>query len=344
MAAPYSILVLDLHNTLYDEAYEYGLAMEVAVEAWREIAPSLKRDTVFSELAEAHRELGSDWDRHAWRMLPSLKALNLPVAEFEKRLAFAEHRRKEKSRQLVGTGFKNVPETLRQLKKRGVPIYVVTEAAADAGMEIIGWLGLGGIVDGFYSYPSREAPPTISGTYHKSFADDGSGKHLRKPNPLLLAEVALDEAVRRKAIPAGLSVADVFEIVRNESRRLPELPPTASSQANICAQLKVKPGLHPETLQKLLASMLYVGDSKFKDGFLARNAGVAFAYAAYGKKVIESRREDHMRSLAIMYAVTGWVPEELKLTQEATNSHAVASLKPDYIFEDSLGDALKLFG
>ncbi len=348
MPAPFSTLVLDLHNTLYDEALEYGLSLDEAVTAWREIAKAhghaVEAEVLYGELSAAHRKLGSDWDTDAWRMLPSLAKLNLPEDEFDNALRKGEALRKRKSRELVeSNGYEGMRETLAALKAQGVPVYVVTEAAADAGMEILSWLKLGGIVDGFYSWPSRVPPQVIEGTYHKPFPAKTSGGHLKKPHPLVLAAVVLDEAVRRKLISPEIQIKDVFEIAYEKGLSLAELPADAPAQQDIGTQLIIQPTPYATALKQIMDGMLYVGDSKFKDGLLARNAGVAFGWAAYGKKIKPGNEDLHRKSIAIMYAVTGWEPEELKLTQEAGKSATVAALQPHHVFAHTLAEALNLF-
>jgi len=339
MPAPFSILTLDFHNTVYDEVLEYGLAIDDAIAVWLKALPHLKRETLCKELSEAHRQLGSDWDEDAWRLMPCLKAAG---DNFETVYACAVARRREKSKELtVTTLYAGLRETLTTLKKRKVRIYVITEAAADAGVLGLDWLGLGGLVDGFYSYPSRAEPLKLKGTYQKTFPPAMQGGHLKKPHPFLIAAVALDEAQRHGRVPADLGVEDVFRVIHEKAWLLDELPPGSPVQRDVSTQLTLKQTPYAPALKRMLDSMLYVGDSKFRDGMLARNAGVAFGFAAYGKKISEAAF--HARSLAIMYEVTGWEKEVLQLTQEAGKSRAASALKPDYIFQDSLAEALPLF-
>jgi phosphoglycolate phosphatase-like HAD superfamily hydrolase len=348
MPAPYSILTLDLHNTIYDETMEYGPAIEAAIAVWTEAAEKhgtkLTQKVLFDELAAGHRKLASDWDGEVWRFLPSLARLGLEEAEFQAIMAEAENRRNEASRQLTLKGYyAGAHETLSALKARGVRIYVVTEAAADAGMKAIAWLKLGGVVDGIYSYPSRSMPTSSAVTRHKPFPDAASGGFLRKPHPFILASVVLDESIRRGEIPPGVQLGDVFAVSQDASLRLRELPDDAPVQQDVCARLALKPTPHAAALRRMMDKMLYIGDSKFKDGLLARNAGVAFGYAAYGKKIKPEDAAKHPHNLEVMYATTGWDRQVMKLTQEAGKSSSVASLRPEFTFEDSLDEALGLF-
>jgi phosphoglycolate phosphatase-like HAD superfamily hydrolase len=345
----FSILVLDFHNTIYDEVMEYGLAIDAAISVWTETAAArgrkLDRTQLSAELSEAHQELGSDWDEDVWQKLPSLKALNLDAAAFSQARNEAVAARAEKSRHLTTTGvYSGTIGTLKTLKKKGVSLYVVTEAAADAGMQALRWLSLGGVIDGFYSYPSRTPPPAVKNTFHKPFPPrQGGAGHIQKPNPALLAAVALDEAKRAGRIPRNLHAEEIFEVRRDDGLALQEFPSGSSVQQDTAARLVVKPGRHAAALQETLDAMLYVGDSKFKDGLMARNAGVKFGFAAYGKKIRPGTEQDHARSKQILYDVTGWDKEALKLTQEAGRSKAVSNFAPDYTFEDTLAEALPLF-
>lgn len=316
MTKKFSILALDFHNTIYDEVMEYGLAIDAAISVLERVG-KFKRETLYQELSEAHRRLGSDWDENVWQQLPSLR--DIP----QEKIGEAIRVRQKKSRKLTLRGvYDGAIATLQHLKQNGVRLYIITEAAADAGMRGLSWLGLGGIIDGVYSYPSREPPLAVSGTYHRVFPAGAHG-HLQKPDPLLLAAVVLDHAKEMKHVPASVALGDVF--AQDETR------------------LVLKESPHKNVLQQTLDEMLFVGDSKFKDGFLARNAGVKFGLAAYGKRVRAGEEENFKKSRDILYAVTGWDKETLRLTQEASRSEAVQALQPDFIFEESLAEALDLF-
>ena len=272
----YKLIVLDLHNTIYDEVMEYGLAIDEAIKN----LPAT-RELMYEELSEGHKNLGSDWDDDVWHSMPSLRDVAKEVIEKAISLRHA------KSRELT-KAYDGAIETLVNLQKRGCRIYIVTEAAADVGLQAIEWLGLAGIVKGVYTYPSRKKSRTLENTYHKPFPPSGD-THLKKPDPELLYQVARDDAAA-----------------------------------------------HNISYDEALASMLYVGDSKYKDGMMARAAGVKFALAAYGKKVKPGTESAFERSKEILYKVTGWDKETLKLTQEASRSKEVDELQPDYILENSL--------
>src|SRR5262249_32488410 len=156
--------------------------------------------------------------------------------------------------------------------------------------------------------------------YHQSFPAYGEKEHLKKPHPFLLAAVALDDAKASGKIPQNVALEDVFEVLCDKSLALPEFPPDVALQRDVTARLSFRPGPYQIALQETLNDMLYVGDSKFKDGFLSRNAGVTFGFAAYGKKIKPGHEALFSKSQEILYAVTGWDKEALKLTQEAGKS------------------------
>ncbi len=272
----HKIIVLDLHNTIYDEVMEYGLAIDEAIKC----LPAT-REVIYDELSKGHAQLGSDWDDDVWHSLPSLKDVAKEVIEKAIKL------RRAKSRELT-RAYDDAVETLVELKKLGARIYIVTEAAADVGMQAIEWLGLAGVVNGVYTYPSRKAPPQLADTYHKPFPKKGDS-HYKKPDAELIFQVAKDDAAAN----------------------------------NI-------------SYEQAMSELLFVGDSKYKDGMMAKAAGVKFAWAAYGKKIKAGSGADFERSKEILYAVTGWDKETLKLTQEASRSKEVDALQPDYILHESL--------
>ena len=337
MAEKFSILAFDFHNTIYDEVMEYGLAIDEAINVWLKNAKEpVDRETLCRELSAAHQKLGSDWDEDVWHHLPSLK---FSADTFDK----AVKAREAKSHALTLSGvYKDTIETLRNLKKNGVRLYMISEAAADAGMRGVSWLGLGGVIDGVYSYPSRQSPLELADTYHRVFPDDTTG-HLKKPNPLLLAAVALDDAKKMKNIPQSVKLEDVFSLVHDQALALAEFPLSSSVQKDVTARLVLKDSSYKNALQQTLDAILFVGDSKFKDGFLARNAGVKFGLAAYGKKIKSGEEKNFKKSQDILYAVTGWDKDALRLTQEAGRSKAVQGLEPDFVFEETLAEALPLF-
>jgi len=272
IADKFKVIVLDLHNTIFDEVIEYSLAIDAAISQF-----PVDRKQLYEELSSAHKELGSDWDDDVWRMLPSLKNVSDDI------IARAIKLRHEKSKELTMDGvYPGAIEALKELKARGKKIYIVSEVAANIGIQALDWLGLGKVIDGLYTYPSRMAAAKLDEVMHKTFPKDGNA-HLKKPDPRLLTQVAED---------AGVD----------------------------------------------LGSILYVGDSKFKDGVMARDAGVKFAWAAYGKVVKDEKEFQHC--MEILYGVTGWDKETLKLTQESSRSVAVDSLVPDYVLKEGLAELL----
>jgi hypothetical protein len=322
----FSILALDLHNTLYDEVMEYGLAMDAAITIWVNAAKAsgkhINRQDLYAELSVAHQNLGSDWDDNVWYRLPLLQDLGLSTEQFQTTYQQAVTCRKEKSKMLTKKGaYQDIHQTLALLKAHNVHIYLITEAAADIAMQSIAWLGLEGIVDGVYSYPSRNLAVKIENTYHKSFPPhpENPNEHLRKPHPFLLARVILDDTKRRGKIPRDLQVEDLFAIRHDASMMLPEFDPKAPIQQDICAQLILKLGPYKSALQETIDSMLY------------------------GKKINKGEEALFKKSKALLYAVSGWDKDTLKLTQEAGNSVIISVLQPDFTFNSGLAEIMVLF-
>jgi len=333
---------MDLHNTIYDEVMEYGLALNEAIIFWQETAQkfgkTITRERLYAELSIAHQELASDWDEDVWSLLPALQELNLSKQEFTQLCEQAIYLRRVKSQELTKkTVYTGLVETLKKLKSQGVRIYIITEATADIAMQALDWLRLGGVVQGVYTYPSRHAPVELEGTYHKVFSNyPNSSTYLKKPHPFLLADLSLDDAKLCGKIPNEVKTEEVFSIVHDENLELKEFAKDMNLQADVSVKLQVRAGQYAEILQEILQDMLYVGDSKFKDGIMAQNAGVKFAWAAYGKQVAAEAAEDFEQSKQILYAVTGWDKQILQLTQEASKSQRVHDLQPDFVLENPL--------
>src|SRR4051812_19082871 len=95
------IVIVDLHNTLYDEVLEYGQAIKAAadfvvLEAEKQGSKfSLKR--VYAELAAAHARLKSDWDDDAW----SLALSRFDLARSEEIASRATQIRRSRSEELT---------------------------------------------------------------------------------------------------------------------------------------------------------------------------------------------------------------------------------------------------
>lgn len=314
--APYRILIADLHNTLYDEVREFGLAIDAAFQVAREANPDFDEAVTAQELAKAHAALGSDWDADAWEA-PSLKTL--PIGTIQAMLlARADAMRK------MMEPYHGVVETLQRLSVQGIRIYIVTEGAADVASFAIRTLGLEGIVTALYAWPCWQPPLKLKGTSQRLFPERKGGGHLTKPHPYVLACALLDHAKASSSIPETASLEDAFDLTIDPARIIPEIP-EKETLAHDCALTLAIRDSYRSVFEPLFAETLYLGDSLFKDGWMARNTGVAFAHAAYGKE----KSKEHDRCLQLLYAVTGWDHMLMRLTQEAAASPTVQALRPD---------------
>ena len=104
--------------------------------------------------------------------------------------------------------------------------------------------------------------------------------------------------------------------------------------------LEVRLKFEDDVLKEYAENTYYIGDSYFKDGFLAHNAGIKFIHAAYGKKVANQAEFEEAKK--ILYGVTGWEPYLLQLTQEAQKlPELTALIKPFYVCEDSFREFIE---
>ena len=350
MTSRFKILAIDLHNTLYDEVIEYGLAMEAAIAVWLNAAQKkgvvLDTDTLYQEISIAHQRLGSDWDEKVWFQLPSLQCAGFSSQEFSYIVQEVINVREDTSHKLtVSLAFENAVEALKQIKSKGAYIYIMTEAVADVGIKALQWLCLENVVDGIYTYPSKYTAASLYNAFHLFFPEDSNNPphHLKKPNPLLLAELVVKHAINTQQIPENVTAAMVFDVACDARCALAEFPPDSSLQKDVIATLSLKESPYKDIIQAIIDSILYIGDSKFKDGVMAKNANIAFGYAEYGKKTKPEMQPHLEKCKHILYAVTGWDKDTLKLTQEAGRSKRIHALLPEFTFENSLMQAVELF-
>ncbi|MEI7669261.1 MAG: HAD family hydrolase [Pseudomonadota bacterium] len=337
----FEILILDLHNTIYDEVMEYGLALEAAVDVWINALKAkniiVSHDEIYAELATAHRLIGSDWDNEVWRYLPILKNAGFLQEEFEQNLIKAIDARLKTSHKLTLQGvYDNVVDSLKKFKNAGKRIYIVTEAVSDIAMQALKWLDLTDVVSGVYTYPSKNPPQELANIYQKTFPLGNDGKHLKKPSPILLAQVIIDYAKNQQKIPHNIELEEIFDFVKDESLALSEFDKSSPIQEEITQKLLLKNSEYKQEIQNIMDNIIYVGDSKFKDGIMSRNAGVKFAFAAYGKKITKGSEAEFARSKDILYKATGWDKEIMRLTQEASGAKAINNLIPDFYLENGL--------
>lgn len=352
------IFIFDLHNTLYDEVSEYSGAVSAALDVFHAAARQqgirFNPDEVCKELSEAHARCGSDWDDAAWDDIAYLRAL----PDFERVRDEAIALRRQVSETLTRQGgYTGVQETLAALKNGGAAVYIATEATENALAAAAGWLELGGLVDGAYAWPFRksyEEPDDVAVRRFPAHPDDPS-LFLEKPHPLIVGVVLLAEAQRRGIVPMDVTAEDVFVYGRDEVLDLSTLEAQLAMavlndhharQARQAVEamrttLDIAPGPYQEALMDLRGRCFYVGDSFFKDGLLARNAGVPFIFAAYGKKEADTPQQKTAR--AMLYAVTGWNRFLLTLTQEAGNLPALSNIvAPALVCDNGIKDILTL--
>jgi len=330
-----NIYIFDLHNTLYDEVIEFGLAIQEAIDYLFEAAEaqghSIEKDILYQQLSDAHARIGSDWDDDVWLEVKELAKLD----NFEKLKNDAMKIRCKTSEALTKSkAFTDTIKTIKELKKAGNTIYVATEATLNAASDAIVWLDLDGIVDVAYAMPfkkpfRRRAQITKVIAYLANPCN--ASLSLQKPHPLILGEIILNEAKRNKLIPQKMTFDTVFEFIVDESldilalkKKISENPVNEQQKTQayetlraIRTVMKVKASPYKEVIEDIKARCFYIGDSFFKDGFLALNANVPFIYASYGKKVSPKNGELHARGKDALFRLTGWDKFLIQLTQEA---------------------------
>ena len=257
--------------------------------------------------------------------------------------------------------FKGAIETITALNSDGAAIYVATEATENAASDAICWLGLDGVIGAAYAWPFKKPYIRAKKTRIWPFPTDPQqpDQFLQKPHPLILGAIVLDEAKRRGLIPLHTTPQEVFEFVIDESLDIGPLKRKAEeaisnnlqkAQATeavraIRTRLIVKSGPHKDALEKIRQHCFYLGDSLFRDGFLARNANIPFIHAQYGKTVADEDRDTHNRAKRLLFRVTGWNRTLMGLTQEAGQLSELTDLiEPHLVCRDSLQDLQVFLG
>lgn len=334
------IFIFDLHNTLYDEVMEYGGAMGAAIDYLVDVT-SIDRSVLIRQIAAAHARLGSDWDERVWQEL----GLN------DNHLQEVQGIRMQVSEKLTKKyAYHAVIEDMHTLKKEGARVFVATEASANAAADAIRWLDLDGVIDGVYSWPCAHAYTQLEKTRQYIFPPHPSNPDikLQKPHPYIMAAIVLDCMKHDGVIAKNVRLEDVFSISEDTALDVSELEkavPKESVQGKLAiealkSRLHVKDTVKDTRIQEYMSRVYFTGDSFFKDGYLARNAGVPFIYAAYGKVVLDP--EGFARAKEILYSVTGWEPFLLQLTQEVSKLPTMSGqIEPAYSCKESLGDMLE---
>ncbi|MFC1659384.1 hypothetical protein ACFL0U_02360 [Pseudomonadota bacterium] len=335
------IIVFDLHNTLFDEVAEFGPSIFEAIYFFLQKAEEkgtvLKEETICEQLRFFHSSLSDpnsppdDWNGDVWNHLPCLKKVF--GNEFVELTKEAERIRGEKSTKLVKkTAYYRVIQYIKELKTLGNKIYIVTEGTTRVVKEQLSALKIlsKDYLDGVITYPSVEGIlfPKIDGVFYREFPKYKDDMYCRKPSALLLAQIVILEITNRMG--KEITIDQVFDITYDELREEKE-EFSQRLQRDIGTRVFIKnETLYTDLAQEIMKNMVMVGDSKFKDGFLAKNFGVQFIFAKYGKNVSEGK-EEVKKNISMLDNVSGWDPKELKLTHNAGKSEAVSSLKPNYV-------------
>ncbi len=327
------IYIFDLHNTLYDEVIEFGSAMAETLDYLFSETGALDKDLFFDQLSKAHARLGSDWDNDVWHEIPALQRLPNLTTIIDRVVAIrnAASERLTKSYAYIDT-----IQTIRELKQAGNTIYIATEATQNAASDAVFWLELDDVVDAVYTWPF--AKPYINKcnrTCFETFPAD-----LQKPHPRILGAILLDHAKRSNLVPQNVTVDDVFEFSLDETLDIGLLGQEALRA--IRTVMTVKDGPYAEIMNAIKSRCFYVGDSFFRDGFLARNAEIPFIHAAYGKKIAPADIELEKKAKETLFRVTGWDKFVIKLTQEAGALPELTDrIKPHYVCADSFREFIE---
>lgn len=345
-----NIYIFDLHNTLYDEVFEYGCAIKAAIDHFF-MAGDLDETLFYAQISAAHAQAGSDWDDDVWDDVPELK--KLPRFEKIKNEAI-EIRAKASKAFTKSKAFTDTLATIKTLKNEGHSIYIATEATQNAASDALFWLDLDGVIDSAYSWPFKKTYTKKTRTTPlKSFPDNPEhpGLSLQKPHPLILGQIILDHAKETGAIPPDIGISDVFDFTVDKTldlsvleQKINEHGPEKHIQAEkaliaIRTLIRVKDGPYQTQINDIKSRCYYVGDSFFKDGFLARNADIPFIYAAYGKNISADDLDTYNTAKDIMMRVTGWDKFLLKLTHEAGALESLTmQIKPYYTCNNSFAE------
>jgi phosphoglycolate phosphatase len=102
-------------------------------------------------------------------------------------------------------------------------------------------------------------------------------------------------------------------------------------------ELKPNPHILTEIIDDLGASVgevIYVGDNKLKDVYMAQQAGVTDVHALYGAS-------QHKPEYELLRKVTHWTPE---MVERERNALKPGSVNPTHVLEENFAQILPLFG
>ena len=347
------IFIFDLHNTLYDEVIEYGGAIAVAVEYFLSTTKgqsiSIDEALLCEQLSDAHARIGSDWDDDVWQNVGELAKLNNYEATLKQGMVL---RRKASEDLTKEKAFQSTLNAIAKLKQAGASVYVATEATENAASDGIIWLGLDGVLNGVYAWPFKKPYQKAAKTPIREFPPNPHEPtlSLQKPHPLIIGAIILDIAKEEGQVPSHIMCDDAFDFALDEELDVRTLKKAIEENKSgdeqkiqakevlraIQTRLFIKKGPHQNALNAIKARCFYVGDSFFKDGFLARNADVPFIFAQYGKTVSDEDKEVHNKGKDWLYRVTGWDKFLIQLTQEAGKLPELSDkIKPYFVCEKS---------
>lgn len=345
------IFIFDLHNTLYDEVIEYGGAMKAAcdylINTANDQGATITSAELYSDIAAAHAKAGSDWDADIWNDLPCLAELS----DKNKHIAKAKQIRTDISKELTcAHRYNDTIEALHILKDHGARLFLATEATSNAASDAVRWLNLDGVFEAVYSWPYDKPYDALERTPQKPFplSPSQSDFYVQKPHALIIAKIIIDTAKADEVIPDNITIDDIFNLTDDRDMdlgglisKLPEGHIQGREVINaIKAQLEIKQSEHKEIIEDYIKRSYFIGDSFFKDGFLARNAGLPFIHAAYGKQASDKIKLEEAKE--VLYAVTGWEPFLLQLTQEAARLPELTQMIVPYLVcNHSLMDLIK---
>jgi phosphoglycolate phosphatase-like HAD superfamily hydrolase len=351
------ILILDLHNTLYDEVMEYGGAMNAAIEhflgAAKRQGVAIDQPLMCRQLSEAHAHARSDWDDDVWSAIAELRKLSGLRDIIDQAVAL----RRKASEKLTGErAYRSTIEAVIGLKNSGAAVYVATEATENAAADAIAWLGLDGILDGVYAWPFRNRHETAGKTPIRRFPPDPRrpGSFVQKPHPLILGSIMLDAAKAERLVPRNVTLEEVYELTCEDGIRELENAMAVNAQTGgpgiqardvmqaVHTKLAVRNGPYATTLEGLRQRCVYMGDSYFKDGLLAGNAGIPFVFARYGTVICDADRKLHDECRNRLFGVTGWNEHVIRLTHgDEKLLELTDKITPYFVCQESLRELVE---
>jgi len=357
MAEQRPILILDLHNTLYDEVMEYGGAMDAAIShflgAAKHQGVAIDESLMCRQLSEAHAQARSDWDDDVWSGIAELRKLSGLPDIIDEAVAL----RRKVSEKLTGErAYRSTIEAIIRLKKSGAAVYIATEATENAAADAIAWLGLDGVLDGAYAWPFRDRHETAGKTPVRRFPPDpGRPEYsVRKPHPLILGSIMLDAAKAEGLVPGHATLEEMYKLMCDEGIGGPEKAVVENARtggAGIQARdvmraaqtrLAIRNGPYGAALEGLRQRCVYVGDSYFKDGLLAANAGIPFVLARYGKVICDADRKRNDECRKRLFCVTGWNEQVIRLTHgDVKLLEPTDKVTPYFVCQESLQELVE---